>query len=58
MAARYRCEKCGNEVAAERVERRVPGSKSQVYVVSQIVCSCGENMKWEQYDRAPREVAS
>jgi|KBSMisStandDraft_5_1062788.scaffolds.fasta_scaffold2235701_1 hypothetical protein len=57
MAARYVCPECGNEVAAERVERRVPGSKTHVYVVPNVECSCGGEMKHETYERPAREVA-
>jgi hypothetical protein len=52
---RFRCEVCGNELPAERVEKRVPGSKSMTRAVPVIICEKdGEPMVREAFTPADR----
>jgi hypothetical protein len=57
----YVCEECGNTVPAERVEKRVPGSKAQCRAVVNIMCESKTHsapmvMKREEYTPPRREV--
>lgn len=55
----YVCPKCANAVAAERVERRVPGSKGMVRVMPPVDCEkCNVEMMPEKVVPVPREVSA
>lgn len=63
MRWQYKCphEKCGNTVPAERVERRVPGTRGQIRVMSPLMCESSAHaepvaMEREDYVPARREV--
>lgn len=63
MASRYQyvCPECGNTVPAERLEKRVPGTKAQTRVMLPVVCENKNHataplMEREEYTPARREV--
>jgi hypothetical protein len=35
---KYVCPECGNEVPAERIEKRVPGTRAQCRVILPVMC--------------------
>jgi hypothetical protein len=58
---KYVCGDCGNEVPAERIEKRVPGTKGQVRVFTPVYCEargCTNAMQMtrEEYTPPRREV--
>jgi hypothetical protein len=55
---RYVCPKCGNEVPAERVERRVPGTKGMTRIATLVMCEKdGSEMQREEFTPPRREVS-
>lgn len=50
---------CGNEVPAERIDKRIAGSKGQARITFAPVCECkaGNEMKRVEYTPARREVS-
>lgn len=54
---KYVCPQCGNEVPAERVEKRVPGTKGMARAIVPIICEAdGEEMQREVSIPRRREV--
>lgn len=55
MPAKYVCEKCGNEVPAERYDKRVPGSKGMARAIFPVFCENDDvEMKREEFKRERR----